>query len=143
MNVLMLLTPKSELKTLVDTYSLRQGLEIMRAHGYTALPVIDKEGHYVGTVTEGDFLWHITGEQIDGNVLHACEDNRIREIIRKDHSPAVNVSVDMDTLVEQSMRQNFVPVVDDRGTFIGIVTRQSVIKMLRDSANKQKTDVKI
>ena len=131
MNVLMLLSPKSEVKYLVDTYSLRQGLEIMRIHGYTALPVIDKSGRYVGSVTEGDFLWHIVDEKIDGDVMRSCEDERIRNMIREDHAPAVNVNVDMDTLIDRAMRQNFVPVVDDRGTFIGIVTRQSIIKMLR------------
>ena len=131
MNVLMLLSPKSEVKYLTDTYSLRQGLEIMRAYGYTALPVIDKNGKYVGAVSEGDFLWHILDSGTESNVIKACEDLRIEKIIRADLAPAVNVNVDMESLVDQAMRQNFVPVVDDRGTFIGIVTRQSIIRMLR------------
>ena len=59
MNVLMLLKPKSEVEYLIDTYTLRQGLEKMRAHGYTAIPVISKDGEYMGCVSEGDFLWHI------------------------------------------------------------------------------------
>ena len=131
MNVLMLLSPKSEVKYLTDTYSLRQGLEIMRAYGYTALPVIDKNGLYVGAVSEGDFLWYILDSGTETNVIKACEDERIGKIIRADLAPAVNVNVDMESLVDQAMRQNFVPVVDDRGTFIGIVTRQSIIRMLR------------
>lgn len=136
MNVLMLLSPKSEAKYLLDTYTLRQGLEVMRKYGYTALPVIDKNGSYVGAVSEGDFLWYIVNSNGDGNVLFNCENERIKTIIRPELAPAVNVNVDMMTLVDQAMRQNFVPVVDDRGTFIGIVTRQSVIKMLRDGAGK-------
>ena len=55
MNVLMLLKPKSEVEYLIDTYTLRQGLEKMRAHGYTAIPVISKDGEYMGCVSEGDF----------------------------------------------------------------------------------------
>ena len=140
MNVLMLLSPKSEVKYLCDTYSLRQGLEIMRIHGYTALPVIDRDGRYVGAVTEGDFLWYILGTDNGVNIVKACEDERISKIIRADLAPAVNVNVDMETLVNQAMRQNFVPVVDDRGTFIGIVTRQSIIRMLK---KQEKTDGRI
>lgn len=132
MNVLMLLSPKSEVKYLLDTYTLRQGLEVMRKYGYTALPVINKNGSYIGSVSEGDFLWYIVNGNGEGNVLSGCENERIKKIIRTELAPPVNVNVDMNSLVDQAMRQNFVPVVDDRGTFIGIVTRQSVIKMLRD-----------
>ena len=35
---------------------------------------------------------------------------------------------DMDELLQLAMSQNFVPVVDDRGMFIGIVTRQDIMR---------------
>lgn len=142
MNVLMLLSPKSEVKYLLDTYTLRQGLEVMRKYGYAALPVINKKGLYIGAVSEGDFLWYIVNGNGEGNVLFNCENERIKKIIRPELAPPVNVNVDMMSLVDQAMRQNFVPVVDDRGTFIGIVTRQSVIKMLRDGAGKSLRQIK-
>ena len=59
MNVLMLLKPKNTVKYIYDTNTLRQGLEKMRAHSYTAIPVISEDGKYVGTVSEGDFLYYI------------------------------------------------------------------------------------
>lgn len=137
MNVPMLLSPKSEVRFLLDTYTLRQGLEIMRVHGYTALPVIDKDGKYVGTVNEGDFLWSIIDSDIVGDVIRSCESKRISDIIRPSFMQAVNITIDMETIFDRSMKQNFVPVVDDRGTFIGIVTRQSIIGMLRREAEKR------
>ena len=57
MNVLFFLTPKSEVAYLKDEWTLRQGIEKLEYSGYTAIPMIDKEGHYLGVVTEGDFLW--------------------------------------------------------------------------------------
>ena len=42
-----------------DTDSLRDGLHIMHESGYSAVPVVDAEGRYVGTVKEGDFLWNM------------------------------------------------------------------------------------
>lgn len=130
MNILMLLKPKSEVEYLTDTCTLRQGLEKMRVHGYTAIPVISKDGLYVGSVSEGDFLWHIVNhaEQID--CIQKCENYRIREIMKPDRNPAVTVDVKMEQVVERATHQNFIPVTDDRGYFIGIVTRQDIIKKL-------------
>ena len=42
----------------------------------------------------------------------------------------------MDQLVEAAMNQNFVPVVDDRGVFIGIVRRQAIIKYCYDKSRR-------
>ncbi len=132
MNVLMLLKPKSEVEYLLENNTLRQGLEKMRVHGYTAIPVISKDGKYIGCVSEGDFLRHIIDnmEKIDG--IRKCENYRISEIMNKERNPAVNVNVSMETLVERAENQNFIPVVDDRGNFIGIVTRKTIISTFCD-----------
>lgn len=136
MNVLMLLKPKSEVEYLNDTCTLRQGLEKMRVHGYTAIPVISKDGLYLGSVSEGDFLWHIVNhaEQID--CIQKCENYRIYEIMKPNRNPAVTVDVAMETVIERATQQNFIPVTDDRGYFIGIVTRQDIIKKLCSTDGK-------
>ena len=126
MNVLMLLKPKETVKYIYDDNTLRQGMEKMRAHSYTAIPVISESGKYVGTVSEGDFLYYILDRR-EHSVLTEGK-HFIRDIIRPDFNPAVRVDVSMDTLFECAENQNFVPVVDDWGTFIGIVTRQDIIK---------------
>ena len=59
MNVIMLLKPKDTVQYIYEDNTLRQGLEKMRAHSYTAIPVISEDGTYVGTVSEGDFLYYI------------------------------------------------------------------------------------
>jgi predicted transcriptional regulator len=46
---------------------------------------------------------------------------------RKDNVP-VRVTTTMFDLVERATTQNFVPVVDDKDTFIGIITRRAIIK---------------
>ena len=126
MNVLMLLKPKDTVKYIYDTNTLRQGFEKMRAHSYTAIPVISEDGTYVGTVSEGDFLYYIV--DLQNSAIREKEKHRVKDIIRKNFNPAVKIDVSMDELLNRAVNQNFVPVVDDRGTFIGIVTRQDVIK---------------
>jgi len=128
MNILMLLKPKSEVQYLLDTWTIRQGLEKMRAHGYAAIPVLTKDGLYVGCVSEGDFLWHLVDRSGQIDSIRKCENYRIREIIKPERNPAVTVDVDMETVLERSMHQNFIPVTDDYGAFIGIVTRQDIIR---------------
>ncbi len=126
MNVIMLLKPKDTIKYIYDKNTLRQGIEKLRAHSYTAIPVISKDGKYIGTVSEGDFLYYILDKQ--NNNLKEQEKHFVSDIIRKDFNPAVNIDVTMDELLDRALKQNFVPVTDARGTFIGIVTRQDIIK---------------
>lgn len=128
MNVISLLTPKAQVDFLYEDYTVRQGLEKFRQNGYTALPVLTRDGYYVGTVTEGDFLWHMLDER--DNSLRSHEKHPLSSVMRSDFNPPVSVRVTMDDLLEHAMRQSFIPVVDDRGVFIGIVTRQSIMRKM-------------
>ncbi len=126
MNLLYLLKIKSDLCYVYDNNTVRQGLEKMRSHSYTAIPVITREGDYVGTVTEGDFLWHIL--RYGGGSLKDQEGYRVGDIVRDEFMPPVRVDATDEELIEKAKMQNFVPVVDDRNKFIGIVTRQDIIR---------------
>lgn len=128
MNVITLLTPKAQVAYLYHDFTIRQGLEKLRIHGYTAIPVLDRDGNYVGSVSEGDFLWSLLDN--GDNSLRAQEKLPLSSILRREFHPAVNVRVTMEELLEQAMRQSFIPVVDDRGSFIGIVTRQTIMRKL-------------
>ncbi|RHR10279.1 CBS domain-containing protein [Pseudoflavonifractor sp. AF19-9AC] len=128
MNVISLLTPKAQVAYLYEDFTIRQGLEKLRAHGYTAIPVLARDGCYVGTVSEGDFLWNI----LDGkdNSLRTQERLPLRQVLRPNFNPAVRIDVTLSQLLERAMQQSFIPVVDDRGAFVGIVTRQNIIRRL-------------
>lgn len=134
MNVISLLIPKIEVAYIKDTCTLRQGLEKMRAHGYTAIPVLRKDGTYAGTVSEGDFLWNLIDNR--NNSLIEKEKILVSDIIRKDFNPAANIYITMDELLRRAINQSFIPITDDRGSFVGIVTRQIIIRTFL-SNNKQ------
>ena len=125
-NILFFLTPKAMCAFVYDDFTIRQALEKMEAAGYAALPILNKRGEYRGTLTEGDLLWAL--KNMCYMDMRQAEARRIMEITRrKDYIP-VRVTTDMHDLVERSSSQNFVPVVDDKETFIGIVTRGNIIK---------------
>lgn len=129
-SIVFLLTVKAYVSYLDEHCTLRQGLEKMRYHGYSAMPVISEDGTYAGTVSEGDFLWHM----IDSGMyaMKSQEEYSIRDILRKGWNPAVKIDATMDELLLRVMEQNFVPVVDDRGKFMGIITRKDIIKYYYD-----------
>lgn len=131
MNVLIVLTPKSQVAYLEENYTLRQTLEKMEFHRYTAMPIIDKFGKYAGTITEGDLLWYIKNHQ--DLSIHKAENFLLKNIKRHKDNKPINANATIDSLLNIVIEQNFVPIVDDQNTFIGIVTRKSIIKYLIDN----------
>ena len=125
-NILFFLTPKAMCVYLYDDYTIRQALEKMEAAGYAALPILNKRGEYRGTLTEGDLLWAL--KNLCYMDMRQAEARRIMEIDRRKDNIPVRVTTSMQDLVERAVAQNFVPVVDDKDAFIGIVTRRSIIK---------------
>ena len=114
-------------------------LEKMKAHSYTAIPVITKEGLYIGSLSEGDFLWHIVDHAHDIDGIDKCENYKVKNMIRPEWMPAVTINVDMETLIERAGHQNYIPVTDDRGYFIGIVTRGRIIETFCSTQNAKKS----
>ena len=127
LNALLLITPKNELACLTSNMNIHQALEKMRAHGYSAIPVIDKEGVYCGLVSEGDLLWSIYDEEMDEEYMN---ETSILDIINPKRCPALKVDVSGEEIVKQITENNFIPIVDDRNILMGIVTRKRVMQAL-------------
>lgn len=130
-NILFFLTPKALCAYLHDDYTVRQALEKMESARYAALPILNRQGEYVGTLTEGDLLWAFKNMcSID---MRQAESTKIMDISRRKDNVPVTVTTSMQELVERASYQNFVPVVDDKNAFIGIVTRRAIIKYCQQS----------
>ena len=125
-NILFFLTPKAMCAFVYDDYTIRQALEKMETAGYASLPILNRRGEYRGTLSEGDLLWAL--KNICYMDIRQAEARRIMEITRRRDYIPVRVTTGMHDLVQGASSQNFVPVVDDKDAFIGIVTRSSIIK---------------
>ena len=126
MNVLSLLTPKKEVQFLYDDFTVRQALEKMEFHKYGTIPVLErKSGKYLYSLTEGDFLWYLKERQLPFSELNK---RPLAELKPSRLIDAVTISADINDLYLYAEKQNFVPVLDDLGVFIGIVTRKSIMR---------------
>ena len=126
MNILFFLTPKASCAFLQEDDSLREAMERMENSGFTALPILSKDGAYLGTLTEGDLLRAIRNLCLMD--LRQAEKHNIMECTHRRDTRAVAVTTDIDDLIVTATDQNFVPVVDDKNAFIGIVTRKVILQ---------------
>ena len=134
MNIISMIMPKMQVAYVFSDNTIRQGLEKFRANGYTAIPVLTRDNQYYGTVTEGDFLRSLIDS--GSNSMKDKEKMLISDIIRPEFNPCVHVNISMKELFERSINQSFIPVVDDREFFVGIVTRQKIIRYFLDEYSK-------
>ena len=130
MNILFFLTPKAMCAHVDAGATIRQAMERMENSGYTALPVLDKDGGYCGVITEGDLLWAL--KRLCVMDIKQTENLSISEIAPRRTIQPVTVDTRVEDLVSVAAEQNFVPVIDDKGAFIGIVTRRSILKYCLD-----------
>ena len=135
MNILFFVTPKANTVYVYEDNTLRQALQKLKHHGYTAVPVINRNGEYTGTLSEGDLLWSILEYSLFND--NAREQFHVRDILKSRQNKAVNVEAGIEDLIELSMNQNFVPVIDDRNVFIGLATRKDILNYYFHNKNKQ------
>ncbi|HKL73244.1 MAG TPA: CBS domain-containing protein [Candidatus Onthovivens sp.] len=134
MNILLFLTPKSQIRCAKNEMSIRQVLEIIEHHGYTTIPLINKSGQYTGTISVSDLLLFIKDHPFksieDFNDVSILKMNRTRDYV------PITIDSQMEELIIAAINQNFVPVVDDKKTFIGLITRKAIINYLYLNSDK-------
>lgn len=128
MNIAFFLLPKTEVVYLPLEGTMRQALEKMERHRFTAVPIVDGNGKYAGTLTEGDLLWKL--KNTPGLTLEGTKKVPLRDIPMRFINVPFRIHAEIEDLFELAIVQNFVPVVDDQDNFIGIIRRREIIEYL-------------
>lgn len=126
MNISFFLTPKQDVIFLSPKATMRQALEKMEYHRYSSVPLVNEEGMYEGTITEGDLLWKM--KNTPGLTFASTHKIQLHEVPRHFNMKTVKIDAQMDDLISLAVNQNFVPVIDDQGIFIGIVRRGEIME---------------
>ena len=137
MNILFFLTPKSEVAYIFENETLRQTLEKMENRKFSCIPLLTMEGKYSGTISEGDLLWGMKRLGIGTQDIKKTETISIMTIPRRANYKPVHVNANMEDLLDRAINQNYVPVVDDQDSFIGIITRKAILKYCYNELKKQ------
>lgn len=130
MNILFFLTPKTDVVSLMDTDSVYTVLETLKKYRYASVPILNEAGNYVGTVKEGVLLWYI--DSMKKYDLESLKEINIMEVPRRSNNDTAKIDANVEDLLGVLINQNFVPVIDDAGIFIGIVKRREVISYTYD-----------
>ena len=125
MNVAFFLTPLAEVEWVPAKATMAEALRRMARHRYAAVPVLDDDGRYVGTLTAADLLWKMAGDDI---AAHDAEGVALSDVERRTDFRPVDVTTAIEALIAAATDQNFVPVVDSRGVLMGIVRRKSILE---------------
>ncbi len=129
MNVLFFLTPKNVLSYLTSDMTVRQALEKFKERGYSMLPVIEREtGLYIRSVRANDLLDYIMKYRLSFNEL---EEHKLANVNSLWEIKPVSADAEVSSLLDVLLNQNYAPVVDSRGIFIGIVTRSAALKAVK------------
>jgi len=126
MNIAFFLLPKAEVVWLPLRSTMRQAMEKMEHHGYTAVPILDDAGRYAGTLTEGDLLRML--KSTPELTFKNTERVPLKDIPRRTEFTPINIEAEMESLISLALLQSFVPVVDDKLVFIGIIRRREIIE---------------
>ncbi|MDY5022329.1 MAG: CBS domain-containing protein [Blautia sp.] len=137
MNILFFLTPKSEVAYIFEDETLRQTLEKMENRKFSCIPILTLDGKYSGTISEGDLLWGMKRLGIGSQDIKETESVSIMTIPRRANYKPVHANANMEDLLDRAINQNYVPVIDDQGSFIGIITRKAILKYCYNELKKR------
>lgn len=128
MNVLKSLIPKAEVSTLQGGDTLRAAIEKMSHYHFTTIPVVSEQGHYLYSISTGDILFYLKEHDM---TLKEMESVPLEVVPIYRPILALPVTAESQEIVHALLNQNYVPLVDERGIFIGIITRKKLFDTVR------------
>ena len=126
MNVAYFLIPKANVVWLSSDASVEDAIARLDESGYTAVPLLSPEGHYAGTFSEGDLMRHLVRSG-RADLTQALRTPLV-DVQRRAQIRPVGIEAHIEELFDRALEQNFVPVVDSRGAFVGIVRRREILQ---------------
>lgn len=134
-NILRFVIPKSLVQYISSESTVRQALEKMLYHKYSAMPVIASDGKYIGTLRSDDiFKFFLNSGSFD---ITDAEDCMVMDILNPSASKPLFHNATIKDLIEEVKEHNMVSVVDDRGCFIGLILRRDILNFLSKDFNDE------
>lgn len=120
------LTPMANLAIFIDTHNTDHAMLLLANNGFSRVPVITKDKHYVGTISASDIVRYQADNQIDDTTFAQMDIS----LMVNTRIPVVLPTASLTELMHKLVDASFLPVVTHEGLFLGIVTRKSVLKSI-------------
>lgn len=134
MNVFEIITPKELTFYLYIDTNIKEALDIFEIHKYSVLPIIDGEGSYITTISEGDILRYI--KNVCEFDYYKAKETKVIDIEKYRPYESLSQLGSFDDILDLIQSQNFIPIVDDRKKYIGIIRRKEILQYLKKYINK-------
>jgi CBS domain-containing protein len=116
--------------TVTPDASVREAAQVMKREDVGIVPVIDGQSgrRLVGVVTDRDIAIRCIADGKDGT----C---RVREVMSTDDIATCRESDDVDNLMDAMRTEKVrrIPIVDERGSLVGIVSQADVLRKTSDA----------
>lgn len=116
--------------------SVRDAAQIMRREDVGIVPVVEAAGDrkLVGLVTDRDIAIRCIADGKDGT----C---RVRDVMSADDLATCSADDDVDDVMDAMSKEKVrrIPIVDERGSLVGIVSQADVVRKAHDDSKAQQT----
>ena len=115
---------------------VREAARLMKDEDVGIVPVVDNEGsrRLVGVITDRDIAVRIVAEGRGA-------DTPVRDVMSADQlatcAPNADIDDAMDRMAAEQVRR--IPIVDERGSLVGVVSQADVVRKANDNQKAERT----
>ncbi|MGT2926036.1 cyclic-di-AMP-binding protein CbpB [Streptococcus cuniculipharyngis] len=120
------LTPEEELAIFIDSHNVSHVMLLLTNNGFSRVPVMTKDKHYVGTISMSDIIQYQKEHDLTEMEL---ADLDISLMVNK-KLPTIAFDADLTEVMHKLVDASFLPVLTNDQLFLGIITRKSILKAI-------------
>lgn len=117
--------PAENVANVMAEHPLEHALLVLSKVGYSSIPVLDREDHFVGLLS----LTEIVNKMLELDDIDS--DNLSRYTVAEvmdTKIPTIKADYCLEDVLHGLVDAAYLPVVDEQGVFTGIVTRREILK---------------
>ena len=115
---------------------VREAARIMKSEDVGVVPVVKGEGskELVGVITDRDIAIRVVADGQNFDVA-------VRQVMSADRLATVNPDADIDDVMDRMASEQVrrIPIVDERGELVGIVSQADVVRKAKDEGKAEDT----
>ena len=128
-----MMIPAENVANVMKEHPLEHALLLLSQAGYSTIPVLDKEDHFVGLLSLNDIVKKMLG--IDGIDTSNLEELTVADVMKTDVA-VMRPDAELEDILHLLVDASFLPVVDDNQRFKGIITRKEILKAVNHMAHE-------